>query len=54
MQSVVEAQRAWVDQAEAMPDDWFRTDYKAVLKDVAVRVADMIDADPQGVRIVLR
>ena len=49
---VIDAQRAWIDQAEAMPDDWFRTDYKKVLKDVQARVADLIDADAQDVTFV--
>eukprot|EP00038_Savillea_parva_P019863 m.29369 g.29369 ORF g.29369 m.29369 type:complete len:458 (-) comp4589_c0_seq1:58-1431(-) len=49
---VIAAQRAWVDQAEARPDNWFRTDYKTVLNDLRLQVARMINADDEDVTFV--
>jgi hypothetical protein len=49
---VIDAQRRWIDRAEARPDDWFRRDYKDVLAGVRTRVAAMLDADDDDVTFV--
>lgn len=50
--SVIEAQRRWIDTAEARPDNWFRTDYKDVLNALRTRVAAVIDAHEDDVTFI--
>jgi len=50
--SVIEAQRRWIDRAEARPDDWFRRDYRDLLDTLRGRVAAVIGADTDDVTFV--